>query len=92
MRSFTNCPQQAVQLFSKRMSIKNVVLHASFACEWLLIVDIHMYTNCDQIYHMVQELQTFSLTDNRRADRCTHKVIIVQTQGSCNYVAVVSKT
>ena len=38
-----------------------------------------------KIYHVVQELKTFSLTGNGRTNGRTHIVIIVQTQGAFNH-------
>ena len=46
--------------------------------------------NAIKVYHVVQELRTFSLTGNRRTDGRTHIVIIVQTQGSCNILIVIA--
>ena len=53
-------------MLSKPVPIKNVF---SNACGWGMLTCIMQ--NVIKLYHMVQELLTFSLTSNRRMDGLT---------------------
>ena len=75
---FTKWPQQARRMLSEHKTIKKVILHVN---RYGMLTYICML-NVMKIYHVVQELWAFSLTDHGRADIQSD---IVQTQGSCNY-------
>ena len=67
MSIFTNWPQPAQMILNKSSSINE----GCYTCQWLDNVDMHLYANLIQIYHVVQKLWAFLLTDQGQTDSCT---------------------
>ena len=46
-----------------------------YACQWLEYADEHTYANMIQIYHVVQELWEYSLTDDFTNQQANQSVV-----------------
>ena len=75
MRIFTNWLQQAGLMLSKTSPTKKDGL----ACQWLGNVDMQ---NVIEIYHVVQEIWTFSLTANGRTKRFLLGIFYVRKEAN----------
>ena len=84
MSIFTNWPQPAGLMLSKALSIKKGILHTTGRPMIRCISEQYLI----KIYHVVQELWAFSLTDYDRPDWCSAKphhneTVLLSIQNKC---------